>query len=140
MEKIYRMRALRLLTEDAHLNAPTRELLEALIGATPVVMRGYATMVPMSELIRTLKTNALEPFWQSGTECDVLNALDEVDWAYWSTPFLEGNPIGTFLSGHALSRHSGLLHFQLDHALLAAIAQISQRLKANSGEPPEMKH
>jgi hypothetical protein len=140
MENKYRLGALRLLAEDARLTARARRLVVALMRATPVAPRGVATMVPLSELTRTLRTDAADPAWQDGTACDVLNTLDEVDAAHWSMPFVEEAMIGTFLKGYALSEESGLLHFQVDSSLIAAIDQISQQLRANSNEPPEMKH
>lgn len=140
MEHQYCMRALRLLAEDARLTARTRSLLVMLVWATPVALRGHSTMIPLSELIRALNTEAADTAWQNGTERDILNALDEVDAAHWSMPSLEGAAIGSFLNGHSLSAESGLLHFQVDNNFIAALEQISQKLQADSNEPPELKH
>lgn len=140
MENIYRVRALHLLAEDARLKPQTKQLVLALLDATPVALRGYATMMPMSALMTVLKTDAMDSAWHDGTEEEVLQALDDVDTAHWSMPSLRGSAIGSFLKGHALSVDSGLLHFQIDNDLIAALEEISQQLQANSNEPPEMKH
>lgn len=140
MENEYCMRALRLLAEDARLNARTRHLLATLMWATPVALQGYATMLPLAELIGALHTTGTDPAWSGATESDVLHAMDELDTAHWSMSSLQGAVIGGFLNGHALSAESGLLHFQIDNNFIAAIEKISQQLQANSQEPPELKH
>lgn len=140
MENTYCMRALRLLAEDARLSARNRQLLATLMWATPVALRGHATLLPFSELIGALHTDGVETAWHGATEHDVLNALDEVDAAHWSMPSPDGAAIGSFLSGYALSTESGLLHFQIDTHLIGALEQISQQLQADSKEPPELKH
>ncbi|WP_075791475.1 hypothetical protein [Massilia putida] len=140
MENKYCMRALHLLAEDARLTARTRHLVVTLIWATPVALRGHATMIPLSELISALSTETADAVWHGVSDRDVMNALEEVDVAHWRMPSLEGAPIGSFLNGHALSAESGLLHFQIDNNLIAAIEQISQQLQADSNEPPELRH
>lgn len=140
MEDKYCMRALRLLAEDARLTARARSLLVTLVWATPIALRGHATMIPLSELVSTLNTESADLIWNGVAERDVINALEEVDAAYWSMPSLEGAAIGTFLNGYTLSADSGLLHFQIDINLIAAIEQIGRQLQADSNEPPELKH
>lgn len=139
MENKYCMRALRLLADDARLTGRTRCLLVTLMRATPVALRGHATMIPLSELISALNTETAEAVWHGWSECEVMNVLDEVDAAHWSMPSLKGATIGSFLNGHELSAKSSLLHFQIDSSLIAALEQIGQRLQADSNEPPEPK-
>jgi hypothetical protein len=136
----YDMRAVRLLAEDARLTPLTRRVLMTLVWATPVALRGHATMIPLSELLRRLNTATGDSPWHGTAEPEVLNAIDELDEAHWSMPSLEGAAIGSFLNGHALSATSGLLHFQIDNNLIAALEQISQQLQADSGGPPETRH
>lgn len=140
MENKYCMRALRLLAEDARLTARAKCLLVALVWATPVAQRGYATMTPLSKLISGLNEEVADRIQHGWSEREVMNALDEVDAAHWSMPFPEAAAIGSFLNGHTLSAESGLLHFQIDINCIAAIEQISQQLQADSNEPPELKH
>ncbi|WP_036168311.1 hypothetical protein [Massilia sp. 9096] len=139
MKTNYDMRAVRLLAEDARLRPLTRHVLVTLVWATPVALRGHATMIPLSELLRRLNTEADDP-WRGTAEPEVLSAIDELDEAHWSMPSLEGAAIGSFLNGHTLSEASGLLHFQIDNNLIAALDQISQQLQADSDGPPETRH
>ena len=134
----YRVRALRLLTEDARLGRPAQRLFEALVGATPVARRGDATMVPMCNLIATVRADAGDEVQHSETAQDTLAALDEIDSAYWGMPSIEGSDIGSFLNGYTSSEASGLLHFQIDSDLLAVVDDIRRQLKGNAGKPPDI--
>ena len=139
LDNIYCTRALRLLAEDARMTVRTRHLLAVLVRATPVALRGYATMVPMAELVALLNTAPADDAWYGGTEQDVLATLEDIEAAHWSMPDPQIE-IGSFLNGHALSEDSGLLHFQIDLDFIAAIERISRQLRANSTRPPGMKH
>jgi hypothetical protein len=136
----YDMRAVRLLAEDARLTPLTKRVLIRLVWATPVALRGHATMIPLAELLHRLNMEAGDAVWHSADEPDVLNAIDELDEAHWSMPSLEGAAIGSFLNGHSLSSTSGLLHFQIDNNLIAALDEISQQLQTDSNGPPETRH
>lgn len=139
MNTKYRKRAVRLLAEDAGLSASAGRLVIALMEATPVAPRGYATMVPMRELLAILRADATDRAWLDATGREVLATLDEVETAYWSLPFLQEPAMGSFVVGHALSARTGLLHFQVDQDFTAAIAHVSQQLQMNANEPPETK-
>jgi len=133
MECTYRTRAFRLLAEDARLTSRTTRVLQALITASPVALRGEPTMVPRVELIDAMLGDTVHAI--ATTEDALLDALEEVADAYWSMPGSLGVSTGFFLDSFGLSRLSGFVHFQFDHDFVMALEQISRQLRDDAERP-----
>lgn len=135
MEYMYRTRAFRLLAEDARLSARTTRVLQALITASPVALRGEATMVPRGALIEAMRGDAAQASGIATTEATLIDALQEVADSYWSLHSGPGVASGFFLDSFGLSHLSGFVHFQFDHDFVLVLEQISRQLQDEAGRP-----
>lgn len=135
MEYTYCTRAFRLLAEDARLTTRTTRVLQALITASPVALRGEATMVPRDALIEAMRGNAAQASGIATTETALLDALEEVADSYWSLRGGSGVASGFFLDSFGLSHLSGFVHFQFDHDFVLVLEQLSRQLQDDAGRP-----
>lgn len=135
MESTYRARAFRLLAEDARLTSRTACVLQALITASPVALRGEPTMVPRVALIEAMRGDTAHVIGIAPTEDALLDALEEVADSYWSMPEGQGVSTGFFLESFGLSKLSGFVHFQFDHDFVVVLEQISRQLQDDAERP-----
>lgn len=135
MEYTYCTRAFRLLAEDARLTARTTRVLQALITASPVALRGEATMVPRGALMEAMCGDTANVGGIAATEAALLDALEEVADSYWSMRGGLGVASGFFLDSFSLSHLSGFVHFQFDHDFVLVLEQISRQLQDDAERP-----
>jgi len=135
MEYTYRTRAFRLLAEDARLPGRTTRVLQALLTASPVALRGEPTMVPRAALLEALRGDAADGGNMAATEDALLEVLEDVADSYWRVSEGQSVSTGFFLDSFGLSHLSGFVHFQFDHDFVTVLELISRQLRDDAERP-----
>lgn len=135
MEHTYQSRAFRLLAEDARLPCRTIRLLQALLTASPVALRGEPTMVPRVALIEAMRGDATSGCVTPAVEDALVEVLEEVADSYWRVSEGKSVSTGFFLDSFGLSHLSGFVHFQFDHDFVTVLELISRQLRDEAERP-----
>jgi hypothetical protein len=135
MEYTYRTRAFRLLAEDARLPSRTTRVLQALLTANPVALRGEPTIVPRAALLEAMCGDAANGAGTAATEDGLLEVLEEVADSYWRVSEGQSVSTGFFLDSSGLSHLSGFVHFQFDHDFVTILELISRQLRDDAERP-----
>jgi hypothetical protein len=135
MEYTYRTRAFRLLAEDARLPCRTIRVLQALLTASPVALRGEPTMVPRAALIEAMRGDAADGAGTAANEDALLEVLEDVADSYWRVSEGQSVSTGFFLDSLDLSHLSGFVHFQFDHDFVTVLELIGRQLRDDAERP-----
>jgi hypothetical protein len=122
MEINYRDRALRILSESTNISLRAQTVLNALIAANPVALRGEPTMVLNSELIGLLgRSGSAFMTWRDAVD-EVVCEIARASWPTPSTIMLSSN---VFLDKYWMSEDGTFLHFKLNVIFIRVLAQMS---------------